>query len=326
MKILVTGASGFLGGYIIHQLLEAGHEVVGVLRSPRKFLWPMHPHLKLQVGDITDGSFWERAMAGCTHVIHAAATTSQSYTSYRPYERANVTGTAMVIKAAVAQGVKRMVYVSTANTLGYGTAQDMGSEEKPMQKPFTNSWYVQSKKEAEDLVRAVGNDMETIVVHPTFMLGAYDAGPSSGVIILKGYGKRLVLCPRGGKNFVYVADVAKGAISALEKGENKGSYLLSGQNMSYRAFFELLTKQSGKKPFLVLVPQPILLLMGAMGSLLRCLGLPISLSWTNAKILGIQPHYSNAKASTHFNMRFQPIEVAVADAVEWFLEKGMLKK
>lgn len=326
MKTLVTGASGFLGGHIISQLLEQGHHVVGVLRNPQKFLWPTHPNLELHVGDITDSAFMDKAMRGCTYVIHAAATTSQRFTSYKPYEEANVKGTATVIKAAVRQGVKRMVYVSTANTIGYGTALDNGAEDKAMQPPFTHSWYAQSKKKAEDLVLSADSAMECVIVHPTFMLGAYDGGPSSGVIVLKGYQKKIILCPSGGKNFVYVQDVAKAAISALEKGENKASYLLCGHNMSYRAFFELLAKYGNVKPLFIPIPQSILLLLGALGSTLRSLGVPLSLSWTNAKILGTQPHYSNAKASQQLGVDFQPVELAIKDAVEWFLDRGMLKK
>ena len=84
------------------------------------------------------------------------------------------------------------------------------------------------------------NEIEVVVVNPSFMIGAFDSKPSSGKIILLGLNKRFILCPPGGKNFVCVRDVSKGILAALKEGTNGEAYLLANSNMPYIHFFKLL--------------------------------------------------------------------------------------
>lgn len=324
MNVLVTGANGLLATNIIAQLLAGDHQVKGLIRDPRKFLLPAHPNLQLVTGDITDRDSIMRAAEHCDYIIHCAATTSQNLLRYADYQLINVTGTEYVIDSAQKCGARRVVYVGTANTFGYGTRSAPGDESLPPKEPFASAWYAKSKLEGQHKALAAMGRVEVVVVSPTFMIGPYDGKPSSGAIILMAYGKRIVFHPPGGKNFVHVDDVAQGAVRALKEGRNGEAYLLAGENLSYREFFKLLAQQTNQHPLLIGIPKPLLIGVGYVGDLLRRIGIKTALSSTNMKILCIHNYYTNRKAQRDLGLGFRPITRAIDDAVDWFKKQKMI--
>ncbi len=324
MKVFVTGANGLLATNTIIHLLACGYRVRGLVRDPEKFLLPLHERLDLSVGDIADTHTLRRAMDDCDYVIHCAATTDQSLLRYADYHRVNVLGTQNVVDAALENKVKKIVYVGTSNTAGYGTMDAPGDEMSPPRSPFIDAWYAKSKMEAQELVLAAKSQIAVVVVSPTFMIGPYDGKPSSGKIILMGYGKNVVFHPPGGKNFVNAEDAAIGVVKALEKGKNGETYLLAGDNLSYRQFFRLLAAQTGSKPFLIALPKPLVLAAGYVGDLLRALGVKTALSSANMRILCVKNYYSNRKAAQELGLSFHPIEQGVSKAIAWFKNQKML--
>lgn len=324
MNVLVTGANGLLATNIIVQLLAANYQVRGLIRDPRKFLLPTHQNLRLIQGDITDGSSVSVAVEHCDYIIHCAATTSQDLLKYTDYQLINVTGTENVIQAARKAGTKRVVYVGTANTFGYGAITAPGDESFPPKEPFASAWYAKSKLEGQHIALSAAGGIDIVVVSPTFMIGPYDGKPSSGAIIRMGYGKRIVFYPPGGKNFVHADDAARGTVQALEHGKNREAYLLAGENLSYREFFKLLAQQTNQRPLLICIPRPLLIIAGYVGDLLRSLGVKTALSSTNMKILCVHNYYTNAKARRDLKVDFRPVTQAIDDAVDWFKKQKML--
>lgn len=325
MKVLVTGANGLLGTNVIQQLLEKGYFVKGLLRNKNKFLLPVHTNLELIEGNLRDQTIVNKAVKGCDAVIHCAAVTAQNLISYNDYYQTNVLGTETILTAAIENKVKRIVYISSANTLGHGTKQIPGNEQQPARKPFTNSLYAKSKQEAEQLLLFASRLIDVVVVNPSFMIGAYDSGYGSGSIIRMGYGKRIVFCPPGGKNFVNVTDAAQGVIGALEKGTNTNSYLLTGENLTYTEFFTKLAAVQHKKPLLIRLPTTLLLFIGVAGSLLRFFRVKTAVSYTNMCILCTGNYYSNSKVVDELAVNFEPIENGIDDAVDWFIRKGTIR-
>lgn len=324
MNVLVTGANGLLATNIIAQLLAQDYEVTGLIRDTRKFLLPSHPKLRLVSGDITDPESVIHAAAGCENIIHCAATTSQNLLQYTDYSLINVTGTEHVINAAIKAGVRRVVYVGTANTFGYGSKAAPGDETLPPREPFASAWYAKSKLEGQHKALAAAGNIEVVIVSPTFMIGPYDGKPSSGAIIRMGYGKWIVFHPPGGKNFVHVGDVAQGTITALKTGNNGEAYLLAGENLSYREFFRLLAQQTNQRPLLISIPKSLLIGLGHLGDLLRSAGIKTALSTTNMRILCVHNYYTNSKARRHLDISFRPVAQAIDDAIDWFKKQKML--
>jgi len=322
--ILVTGANGLLATHIIIELLDNGYHVKGLLRDRRKFQYPAHPNLELIESDITDFPSVRNALAGCESVIHVAALTAQNFLRYDAYEKVNVQASEELVKLAIEAKIKRFVYVSSANAFGYGSKENPGNETTSMKAPFTSSFYARSKQEAQMRVLAYRDQMEVVVVNPTFMLGAYDGKPSSGQIIFMSYHKPVIFYPPGGKNFVHVADVAKGTVLALENGIAGEAYLMANENLSYREFFRQLAVVTEHKPVLIPIPKFILIAAGYLGDLLRFVNYPVSFSSVNMRSLCVHNYYSNEKASKQLGMTFRPVKQAIKEAVQWFRSKDML--
>jgi len=236
-KILVTGANGLLGFNTIIKLLSEDYYVKGFLRNRNKFTGVQDKRLELIEGDLQDIEKLESALEDCYCVIHSAAITDQNILDYNDYYNVKVKGVINVTNAAIKNRVKRIIYVSTANEFGYGNLECLGNETSEMRYPYNKFFYSKSKKVAHDFLKTKLNQIEVVIVNPTFMIGAYDSKPSSGRIVLMGLKNRIIFCPPGGKNFVCVDDVSKGIINAIKKGRNGEVYLLANQNLNFYDFF-----------------------------------------------------------------------------------------
>ncbi len=326
MKVLVTGANGLLASNLVRELLHSGYEVRGMVRENSNLLSLKQLEIELFNGEITNPADVRKAFAGCEVVVHAAANTSQWPTHYEAYKRTNVDATQFLLDEAVRRNIEKFIFVSSANAFDPGTKEKPGTEESPFNKDG-KSGYMLSKYVAQNLVldefRRSG--LPTVVVNPTFMLGKYDAKPSSGQIILMAHGKNLMGCPPGGKNFVHVADVARGIVNAIGKGKQGECYLLANENLSYSEFFEKLKMVQGKPQTLVKLPRWALSLAGRAGSIFEsAFGKPAKLNAINARLLCADNYYSPEKAVRELDLPQTPIAQAIEDAIEWFEQYGYM--
>lgn len=325
MKILVTGANSLLGTNVLVELLQRNFEVRAMVRAKYKLLLS-DPSLEVCLGDITDKCAVRNAVKGCDIVIHVAANTSQASVRYSTYEKVNVTGTKYIMDAVVRHQVKKIILVSSANAFAYGTLTNPGTEDAPISYPFSHAGYARSKYNAQQYVLGCvkNNEPDVVVVNPTFMLGKYDSKPGSGEIIIRGYKKKWIIVPPGGKNFIHVKDAAIGVCNAIHSGISGQCYLLANENMSYKAFYKMLIAITGQESRIILIPKWVLLLAGLMGSLLARMGIPVSAHYINMRILCVKNYYSNKKAGRVLDLPATPVSEAIKEAVSWFLEKGML--
>jgi len=317
-NVFVTGANGLLGCNTIIELLKCGFHVKGLLRSRGKYNSIKHENLELIEGDITNKEYLDEVLFNCEYVIHLAAITDQNLLNYNLYEEINVIGTKNILLAAIKNKVRRIIYVSTANVFGFGPLNNLGDETKKMKHPFDKSFYANSKKEGQDFALSKINEIEVVIVNPTFMIGPYGSRPSSGKIILMGLKNPYVFCPPGGKNFVCAKDVAKGIIRAMKYGVNGEAYLLANENITFCNFFKLLRRNTKNNFLIIHVPKYALLLLGYIGNLIRSIGIKTNFSDVNMKALCINNYYSNNKAKKQFEINFNPIEEGIIEAIEWY--------
>ncbi len=323
-RTLVTGANGLLATNIIITLLNRGYQVRGLLRDKKKYKGPEHKNLELVTGDITNYTRINKALSECNSVIHVAALTSHNINHFTPYKKINVDATESLIQQSIVNGISKFVYVSSANTFGFGTLQNPGTENTPIRHPFSSSFYAISKLEAQQKVLSHQEQIPVCVVNPTFLIGPYDGKPSSGRIILMGYNKRVIFCPPGGKNFVNATDAATGAVDALEKGKNGQTYLLAGDNLSFHDFFQKLIQINEQRSFIVTIPSFLLNIAGYIGSFLRFTGIKTQLSVTNTRMLCINNFYTSTKAREELETEFRDIETGIREAIEWFRKEGKI--
>lgn len=314
MKVLVTGANGFLAGYVIRNLNIAGYEAYGMLRQNANLTNLKDLTLKCIYGNLNNENVVNEAVKGKQVVIHAAAVTSP-WASWDECYKVNVRASNILINAAINHGCETIIYVSTANTIGYGDEMNPGHEELSMSAEFRVSNYAYSKFLAEELFidAAQTGKIRVVIVNPSFMLGYNPVGKSSAAIFRMFAKNKLILVPPGGKNFVYVNDVAKAICNAIELGENGQRYLLVNRNLSYEAFFEKLNNLTGKRKKTIMINTPLMMVAGHGGSFLRAFGVKSSLSKENARILTIKNYYTADKAIKLLKMPQTDLDVAIME-------------
>ncbi len=325
MKVLVTGANGFLASNVVRELNGRNHEVRAMARSNADLRSLSGTQYELFSGNITNMIHAEEAVKGCDLVIHVAADTSQNA---RPesYMHANVLGTFNMLEASHKHNVKRFIFVSSANTFGYGTKTSPGNESMPPKYPFTGSGYAMSKLKAQELVLeyAQSGKLDTVVVNPTFMMGPFDYKPGSGRIITMVFNRKFILVPRGGKNFIHVSDVATGICNAINKGKTGSCYLLANENLSYHQFYSKLADAAGKSYYMINIAPLLLNGIAALAKLAAKAGFKTELNPVNARILCVGNYYSGNKAVKELCLPQTPVDIAISDALHWFGENGYI--
>ena len=118
MKCFVTGASGFIGSNLVHELIARGHEVKALLRADSDMRVLAGAKFERVTGDLNNRVLLQKAMRDCDWCFHAAASYHLWLRDYAPMYAANVEGTRNVIEAATAAGCARIVYTSTVGCIG----------------------------------------------------------------------------------------------------------------------------------------------------------------------------------------------------------------
>ena len=320
MKILLTGADGFLGTNITRELLGKGYQV-------RAFIQPGRPtelldelDIEKMPGDILNPEDILKALEGCDALIHAAANTSIWPSRSEIVRKVNIEGTRNVVDAALKAKIRRMVYVGTANTFGFGDEKDPGHEGKPYASGHYKMDYQDSKYEAHLVVMEAikTRGLPCVIVNPTFMFGPYDSKPSSGAMIVGVYNKKVPGYTLGGRNFIKVKDAAVGVSNALTMGEIGECYILGNVNLTYKEIFGKIAKVTGVKGPRIGLPKWIVLIFGYMNSTIASLTKKApAVTYEMAKISNDKHFFTAAKAVKHLNLPQNPIEEGIQECFDW---------
>jgi len=325
--ILLTGANGFLGCNLIDELGSRKYRI-------RAFVGPGNTEINLDGkvaevcrGDILNKNALQDAAEGCDAIIHAAAVTSIWPPRNELQRRININGTANVMEIARRAGVRRVVYVGSAASFGYGNKELPGDETQAYRGGIYKLDYFDSKYQAQTLVlRAVQRgDVPAVVVNPTYMFGPYDAKPGSGTLILGTYHQKIPAGGTGGRNYVSVKDVAVGITNALEMGTVGECYILGNENLSFRELFEKISSVIGKPASKVTYPVWLGKIAGLAGSIYgRMFKVMPALTLVLVKMALAEHYYTARKAVQALQLPQTPVEVAIDEAFKWFRDNGYL--
>jgi dihydroflavonol-4-reductase len=325
--ILVTGANGFLGSNLIDELSSRKYRI-------RAFVGPGNTEINLDGkvaevchGNILDNDGLHEAAKGCDAIIHAAAITSIWPPRNELQRQININGTANIMEAAKQARVRRVVYVGSATSFGYGSKELPGDETQAYKGGIYKLDYLDSKYEAQSLVlQAVQRgDVPAVVVNPTYMFGPYDAKPGSGTLILGTYHQKIPGGGTGGRNYVSVKDVAVGITNALEIGTIGECYILGNKNLSYSELFEQISNVIGKPASKVTFPVWLGKIAGLAGSIYgRVFKVMPALTLVLVKLAISEHYYTARKAIQALQLPQTPVEVAIDDAFKWFRDNGYL--
>lgn len=254
--ILVTGASGFVGGHVARALVQAGAGVRILLRE-HSLTDTLHGlQVERTYGDLRDPASLRAAVRGCRQVFHVAADYRLWVPNPKDMYAVNVDGTAALMDAAAEAGVSRIVYTSTVGCMGWPRGGGPANEDTPVSLANMKGHYKRSKFMAEQAVlERARRGVPVVVVNPTAPVGEDDWKPTpTGRIILDFLAGRMPAYLNTGLNLVDVRAVAAGHLLAAEKGRIGERYLLGDRNLTMREILQMLGRIAGVKPPRLRIP------------------------------------------------------------------------
>ncbi len=328
-RVLVTGASGFVGSAVAHALVEAGYEVRTLVRktSPRANL----AHLDVEVveGDMCDAESVAHAMRGIRFLFHVAADYRLWAPDRQQILRTNRDGTRTVMGAARAAGVEKIVYTSSVATLGGAPDGGVADETMRLRESSAIGVYKRSKIAAEHVVEEMvrSHGLRAVIVHPSTPIGPRDGKPTpTGRIIVEAASGRMPGYVDTGLNLVHVDDVAKGHLAALRLGEPGDHYILGGENVPFARMLRDIADLTGRRPPWLRVPRRLVYpLAVAAEAHARVTRREPFLTIDGLRMSRHKMFYSSAKAERDLGYRPRPYGEALADALAWFRTHGLVR-
>jgi dihydroflavonol-4-reductase len=336
MNCFVTGASGFIGANLVHELGARGHHVKALMRPGSDPRGLEGANFERVEGDISDRDKLKAAMAGCDWCFHAAASYHLWLRDYRPMYAANVEGTRNTIEAAVAAGCSRIIYTSTVGCIGLpqmfrGALYPPTDESAPVKERQLSNHYKISKWRAEKIARKfAAQGVPVVIVNPTAPVGPRDVKPTpTGRVIVDFLNRKMPAYLDTGLNWVHVRDVAVGHILAAEKGRVGERYILGNAdgNWDMKQAFAVLHEITGIPAPRLQIPYGLALLAACGDELIsKFSGKPPRVPLAGVRMAAHKMYFNPAKAIRELGLPQTPPRQALSDAVEWFRRNGYVKK
>ena len=322
--VLVTGGTGFIGRAILERLLGDGEPVRALARSETSARALAELGVEPVSGDVLDFEALTSAMRGCNVVYHAAGANAFCVRDPSPMFDVNVRGSENVVRAAARAEVRRVVYTSSAATLGERKGT-VGNEQSPHRGSFLSD-YERSKYEAERAVLAAAEEtgIEVVCLNPASVQGPGRATGSTKLLLdyLNG---RLKAVVDSTLSLIDIADCTTGHLLAASKGKPGERYVLSGATLTVREGLALLGNLAGvEQPVRTLRPSLAMALATVVetvawirrGSPRICRELARTITHGHA--------YDGSKAARELGFSYTPIEETLRRTIEWWVEQGLV--
>ncbi|MDR4463510.1 MAG: NAD-dependent epimerase/dehydratase family protein [Nitrospira sp.] len=325
MKVLVTGATGFVGAAVVRALLNSGVNVRVIARQGSDPSNLRSVQVEQVLGDLRDKTSLREALTGCRHLYHVAAHYALWARDPSIFYDINVVGTRNLLEAAREVGIERTVYCSTIGAIGLPPGGGLGTEETPVSLEQMAGHYKRSKYLAEQEVHKLAKEgLPVVIVNPSAPVGERDVKPTpTGQIIVDFMKGRMPAYIETGMNIIDVDDVATGHLLAMEKGRQGERYILGSTNLLLREVFEILSKLTGVKAPALKLPRGAVLPLAYLNHWFANLtGLPPRIPLEGVKMAKYKMHYDCSKAVRELGLPQNPPEIALEKAVRWFKSHG----
>ena len=326
MVTLITGATGFVGSAIARACLRRGDTVRALVRpgSDRRNLDGLG--VELVEGDITDPASLAQAIGGCDRLFHAAADYRLWVPDAAAMIRTNVDGTRLVMEAALAAGVARVVYTSSIATIGLTGDGSPANEDTPstvddMIGPYKRSKFL-AERIVDDLVRRRG--LPAVIVNPAAPVGPGDIKPTpTGALIADAVAGRMPAYVDTGLNIVHVDDVAAGHLLAAELGAVGRRYILGGENLTLHDMLTRLAGLTGRRPPRLRLPHAVASLLARVEERrARLFGGTPRATVDGTRMARKPMFFTSARAMRELGYRPRAVDDALADAAAWYCRRG----
>lgn len=328
MKVFLTGATGFIGHYTARELLQAGHSVTCLVRSPQRLGELIQMGVRPLQGDIRDAGCLSRGMQGADWVIHLAGVYAMWHPHPAEFEQVNVEGTRAVMQAALQSGAGRVIHMSTVAVFGKPAGQPF-TEESP-RGPRLFSCYAASKAAGEQIAWQLQREhgLPLTVLYPGIVLGAGDDRASGDYIRLILFGRTpSTIFHHSPATYVHVRDVAQAVRLAAESQTAVGrGYLLGKETLTGSQYAALIANTAGVRLPLLRLPDPLVLaasyLFTALSAVTRRPPL-WTLSIDAGRTLKNGFSFDGSRAERELGLRYTPIREAMREAVDQYRREKM---
>jgi dihydroflavonol-4-reductase len=326
MKVLITGATGFVGAAVARAVAATGGDVRVLVRQDSELgnldgLTVEHVH-----GDLRNPDSLRHALAGCRQLYHVAAHYALWAKDPSIFYDINVTGTRLLMEAAREAGVERIVYTSTIGAIGLPEGGGLGTEQTPVSLAQMAGDYKRSKYLAEqEVLKLARAGLPVVIVNPSAPVGERDIKPTpTGQVIVDFMKGRMPAYIDTGMNLIDVDDVAVGHVRAMERGRIGERYILGNKNLMLRDIFELLSKLTGIPAPTIKLPRLAILPLAYVNKWIAdyVTHRPPRIPLEGVKMAKYKMHYDCNKAVRELKLPQPPIEIALEKAVRWFRDHG----
>lgn len=333
MRVLVIGGTGFIGHHVADQLVGHAHEAVVVSRDPKRVQHPSYARYRTVLNDLVQMERWLPAeLRNIDAVVYCTGATFKLGKPSPNFYFTNVELTKRFFDLVSRFSHIRTVYVSSMSTVA-------GTKDPTIQRP---SFILQSAKGKSlyDATKIMGEGtarnharkgLDVVIVHPGLTFGPrLDARHdlSSSEIILKFLNGKMPAFVESGHSFCDVRDVAKGIVSALEKGQRGKHYVLGGHNMTLSGFFECLCKCTGRR-MPVKIPYRAALGISHLLQVLSCASFK---TFKNPFPIGIAKsadlfYFADSQPSIQeLGYETRPLKETLRDLIEFAMQNHLIEK
>lgn len=324
MKVLVTGATGFLGSHLVQGLTAQGWDVRALVRK-NSDLTELPSSIQIIYGDLLDKKSVQEGLESVDGVFHVAGLMSSSPKERENLFKVNVEGTQSIVDLCIEKKIKKLVHVSSVVAVGASLDREIlneNSENITLGKSFAN---YDSKRQGEEIVlkAARAGALNATVVNPSLMYGARDARKSTRKGNLRAAQGKLPFYTSGGVNVVPVEDVVKAMLVAFNSGKSGERYLLTGENITIQELLTTISRLADAQEPRTVLPDKLFL---ALAKAHDFLGLKTELSQENYFAATAFHWYDNSKAKKDLGFQPGPWQEALKRSVQWMKDNGLLEK
>jgi dihydroflavonol-4-reductase len=325
MDTAITGSTGHIGASLVRSILDEGRSVRVLVRNDLRAVDGLD--VEMTQGDVTDLDSLMKLTKGVTTVFHLAAKISLVGPEGGSVEQINVQGTKNVIEACRRNKVKRLVHFSSIHAFRSHPVTEVIDETRPLALGNDEFIYDRSKALGQvEVLQAVEDGLNAVIVNPTAALGPYDYKPSRmGDVLLDLYHNRYPMLVDGGYNWVDARDVAWCALAAEKKGRSGQTYLASGNWHHVCDVAKIIENLYNRKTpcyatpnWLCMVPAYFVMWYSNI--------MNVTPKFTPYALKTLKSHrlISHEKATRELGYRPRPIEETIRDTLAWFGTQGKL--
>jgi nucleoside-diphosphate-sugar epimerase len=322
-KVLVMGASGFVGSHVTRKLVERGDDVRVYLRRSSLTVALDDLDVERCYGDLRDDEALRAAMSGCSVVFYCVVDTRFFLRDPTPLFETNVVSLRRVLDVAADADLSRFVFCSTIGTIAIATGDEHVTEDMPFNWPGKGGAYIESRRQAEDVVLTYARErgVPAVVMNVSNPYGPQDFQPSQGLMVkMAAFGKVPVYLNGVSTEVVGIEDVADAFLLAAERGRVGERYIISESFMSMRDMLTTASSAVGATPPRLGIPLAMAYafaaILGAVGWLLRR---DVPMNVTGVRLLHIMSPADHGKATRELGWTPSPTADSIRRAAKFYV-------